>query len=118
MKLKSVHVKEFKSIWDSNPFDVGDITCLVGKNEAGKTAVLQALYRLNQIVPEDRNFEVTDDYPRSAVEDYQQGVENKSRQHATVIEATFTLEKIELDAITQEYGPGILQKPEVTVSKG
>jgi AAA15 family ATPase/GTPase len=47
MKIKSVHITNFKSIRDSNQFDVADVTCLVGKNESGKTALLQALYRLN-----------------------------------------------------------------------
>jgi AAA15 family ATPase/GTPase len=47
MKLKSFQVKEFKSVWDSGLVDVAQITCLVGKNEAGKTALLQALYRLS-----------------------------------------------------------------------
>lgn len=49
MKLKKVHITEYRSIWDSNEFDIDDITCLVGKNEAGKTAILQALYKLNPI---------------------------------------------------------------------
>jgi predicted ATP-dependent endonuclease of OLD family len=39
-------------------------TCLVGKNEAGKTALLKALYRLNPIVETEGRFDVTDDYPR------------------------------------------------------
>ena len=68
MKLKTVHIQEFKSIWDSNEFEVGRVTCLVGKNEAGKTAVLEALYRLNPIIEEDGSFDVTDDYPRAEVE--------------------------------------------------
>jgi predicted ATP-dependent endonuclease of OLD family len=65
MKLRSVHVREFKSVWDSNAFDTDRVTCLVGKNEAGKTALMQALYRLNPIVESDANFDVTDDYPSS-----------------------------------------------------
>ena len=56
MKLKKVHITDFKSIRDSNEFEVGDITCLVGKNESGKTALLQALYRLNPIQENEGNF--------------------------------------------------------------
>jgi len=37
----------YKSVEDSNEFSVDQVTCLVGKNEAGKTAVLDALYKLN-----------------------------------------------------------------------
>jgi predicted ATP-dependent endonuclease of OLD family len=70
MKLRKVQVTEFKSVWDSNVFEIDRIACLVGKNESGKTAILQALYRLNPIVDNDCNFDVTDDYPRTEVENY------------------------------------------------
>ena len=56
MQLKRVQITNFQSIHDSNEFDVGDVTCLVGKNEAGKTALLKALYRLNPIIQEHANF--------------------------------------------------------------
>lgn len=118
MKLRTVRVREFKSVWDSNAFSVDRVTCLVGKNEAGKTAILQALYRLNPIIEGDGNFDVTDDYPRSDVENYQQDVESGRRKPATVIAATFDLEPIEISAITAEYGVGALERPEVTLSKG
>jgi len=118
MKLRKAQVREFKSVWDSNPFDIDRVACLVGKNEAGKTAILQALYRLNPIEVQDGNFDVTDDYPRSQVEDYQQDIEKNRRGHALVIEATFVLEPTESEAIAKEYGNSALQKSEVVVSKG
>ncbi|MEX0805723.1 MAG: AAA family ATPase [Candidatus Binatia bacterium] len=118
MKLHKVHVKEYKSIWDSKEFKIDRIACLVGKNEAGKTAILEALYRLNPIVENDGNFDVTNDYPRAEVEDYQQNTEKKTRQHAIVVEATFKLEPPELEEIRKEYGEEILAKPEIVVSKG
>jgi predicted ATP-dependent endonuclease of OLD family len=74
MKLIAFEVAEFRSVWDSNSVEVGDVTCLVGKNEAGKTALLTALYKLNPIIPEDNVFDVTDDYPRKEVGDYQHQV--------------------------------------------
>ena len=40
MKLTQVHVREFVVRLEFGTFCTGDITCLVGKNEAGKTAVL------------------------------------------------------------------------------
>ncbi len=118
MKLSSVHIREYKSIWDSNKFDVDHITCLVGKNEAGKTAILHALYRLNPLITTDGEFDVTDDYPRADVENYLQDIESNRRQHATVVSATFDLEPAEIDAITDEYGCDILREPRITVSKG
>lgn len=119
MKLVEVRVREFKSIWDSGPLRLDKATtCLVGKNEAGKTALLEAIYRLNPIVPGDGNFDETDDYPRFMVEDYIQDVDNGRRAPATVVTATFQLEPDELDAIAAELGEGALTRPQVVVSKG
>jgi hypothetical protein len=96
----------------------GRLQCLVGKNESGKTAILQALYRLNPIVPDDANFNTTHDYPRSKVEDYQQDVETGRRKRAVAIRATFELEPPELGAINGEYGSDVLARPEVVLSRG
>lgn len=87
MKLTSVEVSDFKSIRHSNPFAVGQITCLVGKNESGKTSLLQALYKLNPIVQEHGKFDVTDEYPRAEVEEYQQRVEAEEQEAAIVLKA-------------------------------
>lgn len=84
MQLAQVHITNFQSIQDSTEFDVGDVTCLVGKNEAGKSALLKAIYRLNPIVEADGIFDVTDDYPRRAVTDYQDDVEAGRRTPAQV----------------------------------
>ncbi|MBA7535137.1 hypothetical protein ES705_27389 [subsurface metagenome] len=43
MKLKSVQISDYKCVRKSADFGVSDITCLVGKNESGKTAILEAL---------------------------------------------------------------------------
>ena len=118
MKLRSVQVKEFKSVWDSNPASIDRVTCLVGKNEAGKTAILEALYRLNPIIDNEGEFNVTYDYPKSEVENYQQDIESHRRQPAMVVNATFELEVPEREAVTREYGAGALKVPEVVVSKG
>lgn len=91
MKLTKIRIKEFQSVRDSNEFDTDDITCLVGKNEAGKTSILQAPYKLNPVISTDGEFDVTDDYPRVDVEDYQHEVEQGIREHATVVAAIFTL---------------------------
>ena len=74
MRLTKVQIREFQSIQDSTEVEIGDVTCLVGKNESGKTAVLQALYRLNPIIEADGSFDVTDDYPRRAVVNYRNDV--------------------------------------------
>ncbi len=48
MRLAQFQVRKFRNIIDSGLINVEtDVTCLVGMNEAGKTAVLTALSRLN-----------------------------------------------------------------------
>lgn len=61
MKLVSFRIKHFKSIDDSGECSLAsDVTVLAGKNEAGKTNLLQALRKFNY--GEENNFEKTD-YP-------------------------------------------------------
>jgi predicted ATPase len=117
MRLKTVTVVDYKSVRISLPFDVTDITCLVGKNEAGKTTLLEALYRLNPVIAEDGKFDVTDDYPRSEVEDYQQAVEIKKREHAVVIEAVFALDdQKDLADVRAKFGDPVI--PNVRLESG
>ena len=48
VKLKTVKIDHFKHVLNSTPVEIQpDITCLVGKNESGKSAFLEALRRLN-----------------------------------------------------------------------
>lgn len=109
MKLVSAQVREYKSVWDSNKFEVGDVTCLVGKNEAGKTAILQALYRLNPLIEGDSEFDVVDDYPRSEVEEYQEAVEDGDRSPASVIEAYFELSDADFGVVAAKFGKKALK---------
>lgn len=64
MILRKARVQNFKCIEDTTEFSVADVTCLVGKNEAGKTALLQALYKLNPDVAGKGDFTPLLEYPR------------------------------------------------------
>ena len=110
MKLREFRVREFRSIWDSGPIQVDDkATCLVGKNEAGKTALLTALYRTNPIIPEDAVFEEVYDYPKREVEDYRFAVESKERDAAVVVECLYELEDDDSEAVTSIFGSKVLK---------
>ncbi|MBC3489501.1 AAA family ATPase [Pseudomonas taiwanensis] len=64
MRLIKARVQNYRSIVDTGEFEVERLkTILVGPNEAGKTAILQALQQLNppEGVPE---FKALRDYPR------------------------------------------------------
>ena len=104
MKLVKTQVTDFQSIQDSTEFEVGDVTCLVGKNEAGKTALLKAIYRLNPVNESDADFDVVSDYPRATAANYQAEIEDSERDHAVIIRATFELENRDVAAIAERYG--------------
>ena len=109
MKLSKVRITEFQSIQDSTEFDIGDVTCLVGKNEAGKTALLKALYRLSPVSESEGVFDVTEDYPRQAVSDYEDAVNAGDREPAVVVHATYALEAKDIEAVREVYGPYCLR---------
>ena len=120
MKLTKVHITEFQSIRNSTEFEINNVTCLVGKNEAGKTALLKALYRLNPILEADGKFDVTDDYPRRNVTDYQDDVEAGRKLPAQVVQATYEIEPDDRAAVEATFGQKCLKgsSPTVSVHKG
>lgn len=90
MKLKKVQVRLYRNFVDSNvvPID-GAVTCLVGKNESGKTAFLEALYSLKPAFESQVRVDVIMDYPRwRKVRDERQ----RDLKEVAPIEATFALE--------------------------
>ncbi|MFX1395326.1 MAG: AAA family ATPase, partial [Promethearchaeota archaeon] len=66
IKLSEFRVRNFRCIDDSDWIRVDDITALMGVNEAGKTALLNALHTLN---PGSGNFNIDPyrDFPRDRV---------------------------------------------------
>jgi len=118
MKLAWAEVSNFQSVRDSGRFALGDSTCLVGKNESGKTALLQALYRLNPFIEAHGRYSVTDDFPRAAVEDYRLDVEAGTRPAARVARAEYELGLDDVRAVEAVTGPGALAKPVFAVAKG
>ncbi len=64
MKLVEAQVSMFRNVVDSGPIRIqDDVTCLVGKNESGKTSLLVALHRLNP-ANGTGGFSAQEDYPR------------------------------------------------------
>lgn len=71
MKLEKVRVKNFRSVEDSGAFTVEQVTCLMGKNESGKTALLQANAALNPHPATPIRYDLERDYPRRHLTNYQ-----------------------------------------------
>lgn len=65
MKLTSITVQMYRNFVAPQRVPVeGDVTCLVGKNESGKTTILKALHRLNPANGSDVTFDLVTEYPR------------------------------------------------------
>ena len=110
MKLTQYRVREFKSVWDSGSIEISDRqTCLVGKNEAGKTALLIALYRTNPIIDDDAVFDETYDYPKREIEDYRFAVENDDREEAVVVSCQYELEDDDIEHVAAVFGDKVLK---------
>lgn len=115
MKLKSMQVKNFKCVEDSTWFDISPVTCLVGKNEAGKTSLLEALHKLNSDVAELGEFDVLLEYPRRRRKEYQL---RESTKPDDVLITRWQLEDKDLKAIAEQLGAGTVNSGIVEVRKG
>jgi predicted ATPase len=112
--LLSAQVTQYKSITDSGAFSIDPlITCLVGKNESGKSAVLEAIYRLKPLPSgHPQTFDPLRDYPRRYYARDKANVPNTK-----VIEATVEIEPADVSAIEATFGPGVVKAGRTTVSK-
>lgn len=115
MKLKSVRVQNFRSVEDSGEFTVEHLTCLVGKNEAGKTAILQAIEGLNPHKASPFRFEIERDYPKRYLARYK---ERHPDRPAVVVTTKWTMEPELKEEIEAEFGPGSVVGDTITVSRG
>jgi len=115
MKLKSIQVKNFKCVDDSTEFMIDPITCLVGKNEAGKTSLLEALNKMNPVVKEQQNFEVLIEYPRKRRKDYEQ---KAATEPDDAIVTKWELENEDIKLLEDELGKTAIKSKIVYVYKG
>jgi hypothetical protein len=114
MILRSAVVRKFRSIEDSRPVRFEpDVTVLVGKNESGKTAFLEALWRANPSAGNGRlGFDELRDYPRRL----------RARERAGIAEtvpvtATFELGDDDVAAVEERFGAGVLAGRELRVER-
>jgi predicted ATP-dependent endonuclease of OLD family len=95
MRLSKVRVQNYRSIIDTGEFEIEQLkTILVGPNEAGKTAILQAIQQIN--APEGiKGFSPLRDYPRARYTQISRG--ELKPGDVEVVTATFALDKADLD---------------------
>src|SRR5918998_68505 len=99
VKLKSMRIQNFKSVLDSGPVRVDEVTCLVGKNESGKSAVLDALYKLNPVESEDTLNEL--DFPRGLFGQY---TENAGWKQQDCVTTVWQIEEADREAAVKIFG--------------
>lgn len=115
MKLKKLRLENYKIIEDSTEFDIDQITCLVGKNESGKSAILEALYKLNPVEADEATFEEID-YPRRHISDYRDRADTS--KHANVITSTWELDASDIETVQSKVGFDPFKSKHVTIKKG
>ena len=107
LTLTKAQVWKYKSIEDSNLVDIaGDVTVLVGKNESGKTAFLEALHKTLSLT--DAKFDAVFDYPRKDYIRYRP--QHEAKKYAEVCELTFAIGADLAKKINKEvfHGAGII----------
>ena len=103
MRLTHVRVQNYRCVRDTGWFEVEQAkTILVGPNEAGKTAVLEALQRINAPA-EVRGFDTLRDYPRKL---YNADIQSQKRDPSEipVASASFALGPEDIAELPDGFG--------------
>jgi len=105
----------FRCIEDSTEFSVCPVTSFVGKNGAGKTSLLEALYKLNPDVEELANFDVLMEYPRARRREYQK---QTGREPDDALITTWELEDRDVEKLESVMGPDALKSRTLVIKRG
>ena len=104
IRLTKVEINKFKSIQIAQSVEIeSGITTVVGMNESGKTNFLTAIAKTNYFNDDnDFKFDVTQDYPRNELIDFQH-----SDEDCKIIECSYEIQQELLDEIEDEIGKGV-----------
>ena len=117
IKLKNVVINKYKSFLEKQKIEIEDgVTRIVGKNESGKTALLEAMAKFNYFDSKDKTFTFnsTNDYPRGELKRYQQEYPNEDFD---VITCTFELSDDLLNQISEDVGKEVFTSKSIIVAK-
>lgn len=115
MKIITTRVENYKIVEDSTVFSLGEVTCLVGKNESGKSALLEAIYKIKPVEEEEEGF-VDIDFPRRNVSEYRD--RSNENEHANVLTTTWELSEEDKQSILEAIGVQPLNSNFITLKKG
>ncbi|HEX5646117.1 MAG TPA: AAA family ATPase, partial [Nitrospira sp.] len=103
LTLIKAQVWKYKSIDDSTPVELADtVTVLVGKNESGKTAFLEALHKALPLG--SAKYDYVADYPRKDLVRYRP--EHAAKNYQKVVRLTFRIEQVLADKINKDLFGG------------
>lgn len=111
MNVQQLRVRNYKSIDDTGWVDVDDVTCIIGKNESGKTVFMEAVERLNPSYG-DGEYTPYDDYPRRRWPEYKR---RHDEEPDPVASARLELDDGEAEAVADAFGG--LESRTVVVTK-
>ncbi|WP_210507712.1 AAA family ATPase [Naasia sp. SYSU D00057] len=113
MRLFVARVRKFKNVLDSGSINFDPaISALVGKNESGKSAILEALYRVNPV--HEADFNESQHYPRwRLVTDRRGGVIDAD----PVVRAEFMIEDDDRAAVETAFGSNVLTGTTLVVER-
>ena len=115
MKILSARIQNLRCVEDSDEFTIEGLTCLVGKNESGKTTILKGLYKLNPENLNDCNFVSLEDYPRRRYSSYKSRQENDPD---IILTTKWELDDNDVAEIAKKVGEKALSEKIITVTKG
>lgn len=114
MKLIQAHATNYRNIIDSNPVRIGQTTCLVGKNEAGKSAFLKALEGIRSTDPGFTEYGKITNYPRRMLAEYER---DHAGKEALVMRTEWELTQEDKKAVTEELGSEAITSGVVAIEK-
>lgn len=107
MRLKTVQIRMFRNILDSTEVKIEEkVTCLVGKNESGKSAFLTALWRVKpaRLSPQ---FTIHEHYPAWLEKRHRN--EGVNQNEFEPVEVSLEWEPGDVKAMEAKFGPGVVK---------
>ena len=113
MKLVKAKVTNFRSVEDSNEFNISNLTCLVGKNESGKTAILEALHGLNPYGKFE--YDKVRDYPRRYLNKFD---DRHPEGDSIVVVTWWELSDEDMSVISEDFGENAIPSKQAIIKAG
>ena len=106
LKLTKVRINKYKSFNKEQEIDIDDkVTVLVGKNESGKSAFLEAVAKINYFESNPLfKLHTVNDYPRNELIHFK-----NSEEDTEALRCSFEISKEIIEVIEYDLGKGVLE---------